>query len=214
VIRWCRGGDPEQWAHRWRREWLGASLAPSRSVIAAQLSVPDARDSRDPGNCASDTPFAGTPVPPPGGRLVLIVRLAEDCLDGPSWLLAWAARQLVPEIAHDCDPVPGEPRFGRSWLRAAGVLSERGRYTAGCVLARRFTPADLADRTIRVVTGVGPLPGYFPLPTGAPVPSPLAPGLWGVAEVAAAFGVSVPDAVPLVDELFWAGVLIVDGAPP
>jgi hypothetical protein len=193
----------------WRSVWLSTSLAPGRSANAAHLSIPDASHTLRADDSERAKPLAAHPVP--GSRLVLTVQVSANALDGPPWLPAWAAHDLVPEIAHLCEPVPGEPQFS-TWLRASGAVCNQGWYTAGCVLARRLSPADMTGCTITVPAQVKNRGPYFPLPTGAGVPLPLTPGSYQVADVAAAFGVSIPDVVQLLDELFWAGVVILSRA--
>lgn len=194
---------------QWLQEWT-SPLSTERPIVTWECVVALGR---------GDEAFEHLPCPEPGSRIVLLVQVTGDLLgdsghvEDADWVGQWAANQLVPEVSHKCDPVPGDPRFGTEWLRQNGVTAHHGWFTVGCVLARRLTEADLHASSLQVVADSALLPRYFPLAHGEEMPLPLASGIRSARELSSAYGLTVADFAPLLDELLWSGTVRVTTPP-
>lgn len=195
MIRWCPDSNHDRWAAAWTAHWLTSHLAPDRAVIAVDITL-DSDRRRLP----------APPVPPPAGRVILVVRANLNTIDATSWLAVWSAAGLSPEIAHACDPLPGDENFD---FARAPCPDQFGRSTAGIVLARRLTTTDLARRRL-VIRHRRPFPGYLPLNVDQSVPLPVASGSYTAAQLADAYGVPDGEIAALIEELVWAGVASFD----
>jgi hypothetical protein len=200
MMCWSEAAEPRAWAERWIGAWSGPSLlAPGRAVLIERSQPVPTHD-------CSAAPGWNAPVPP-GGRLVIVARVTAEQVTGANWLTAWADAGLLPEIAHACTPVPGDPAFGPVWLRGHGTPGADGRYTLGCVLGRLLSAQDVGRRRFSVERASPLIPRYFPLAEGDRLPFPVSGGNLTGRAIADAFGLAMAPAAVLVSELIWAGVL-------
>ncbi|HEV2844978.1 MAG TPA: hypothetical protein VG477_09040 [Thermoanaerobaculia bacterium] len=150
---------------------------------------------------------------PPGTRLVLTCGHALAGESGGGFREGFKSSGWSPEMPHFCDPLPGDPRATAAWRELERVLVDpSGMTLIGAVLAKTIRPEELEATTFLPLTGRSLAQGYFPLPEDGHLPWPErvrggAPFRAG--DLAEAFGVSLPDTMPLIDELLASGAITV-----
>lgn len=214
MIRWARRSDDrvrpaadtlEDWRAAWLRMWRSAE--PGREVLA--VAVPALEELEEHFARLSH----GRDRLPPGTRLVVTCehRVGQEPASGDGWELAgWS-----PELPHLCDPLPGDPRATEAWRDRERILIDPlGRTVVGAVLAKKLRLEEMETTTFLPRTGRGLAREYFPLPEDGHLPAPerLREGRpCKAGDLAEAFGVSLTDAMPLIEELLFAGAITIVG---
>lgn len=212
MIRWARRSDDrvrpaaetlEDWRAAWLRMWR--STEPGREVLT--VAAPALVELEEHVARLS----LGRDRLPPGTRLVVTCehRVDQEPASGDGWELpGWS-----PELPHLCDPLPGDPRATAAWRERERILIDPlGRTVIGAVLAKKPRLEEMETTTFLSRSGPSFAQDYFPLPRDGhlPVPERLREGRpCKAGELAAAFGVSLFDAMPLIEELLFSGALAI-----
>lgn len=214
MIRWARRSDPllpfpagtlADWQAEWKKRWHPpADRSVWREVIVKALSSFGQVD-----RCLARLE-ARTPRPRPGSRLILLV--AHRVEPPPPAARTFDLRKAgwLVELPHLCDPLPGDARGTAAWRERERIWTgASGETVIGMVLSRKISAAE-AESAELVTVRRDPEEDYFPAQASGAPPLPellLAGRSFAASELAMAYGLSLVDSLPLLDELLASGLL-------